>query len=234
MATTTSPHDTSSNVSTALHDSKKDSNGLVFIIHGGCFVDGDDDWDGQLANYLHEKGGFTVVRMNHDKSDFYKSTFWLGQHIKRFRTEVYPVEARKKCILIGISSGGLLANETAFRRPDWFTHMILVAPVLNPYRRQKRLAEDHPIAVKQKRYFGDLAQMRVLSESAVSAENKVKHTFCLMGRDDEWYDEREDWEVMAKRHRRFMVLEGHDHAALTQHPTNRVLECILDMCQVTA
>lgn len=163
---------------------------LVLIIHGGCFVGGNETYDQSLVNCLLA-AGYHTLRIKFKTTSFEDSmedlvyvTEQLKEHFSGYRITI-----------IGVSSGGFLAykliSETRMLRV--YHNYIGLCPVLHPYARHKIIVEKisngatklKPIKDGQLRYFGSEEHMKELSIIGDCNIYDVSHALMILGKDDE-------------------------------------------------
>ena len=130
-------------------------NHIILIVHGGCFVHGNENYDQTLSKFLTDNG-YATVRVRFRTTSLHDSIIDLAI-ISVLLDNKFP---NIKKSIIGISSGGYLALKLLSHLEDRvFNNYIGICPVLNPYLRHQTVT-DPKILESQLKYFGSIEDIQ--------------------------------------------------------------------------
>jgi acetyl esterase/lipase len=110
----------------------------ALLIHGGCFTQGDENWNKEQAAAIAEEAELDIFTLNFSKESLDASL----RDIKEFYQQLCTLY-QNKVGLIGCSSGGFLAlNVLKVIEEPVFT--VLVCPVIDPTKREDMLLAENP------------------------------------------------------------------------------------------
>ena len=211
------------------------SNTIILIIHGGCFVGGDAHYDEKLATTLCSKG-YEVIRLSFSTENLDNST--------RDITHVMDILDKRveRKVVMGISSGAFLAlvalNEFYLKRHYSFIDTFIgLCPVLDPYKRFLHVLDiddnnnirdvgvPSHILAKQLQYFESIENMEKLSMK--SYDNHPLHILFISMKCDNQAPPSLVLDFMSRSKSIFdyELYEGYDHS-ICGNPTDDIIERI--------
>ncbi len=137
--------------------------------HGGCFSGGSVEYDKELRDYLNLHYKWQIYCVDFSLNDWDTAIEDIIKVVKIYANTHHVV-------LGGVSSGGLLAHETANRTN---LRAILLCPVIKPATRHDSLSND--LQEKQLNFFKTMDNMIQIEKSIKPPNNK---RFIIYGKTD--------------------------------------------------
>lgn len=172
------------------------STSSLIIIHGGCFVNGDETWNLDQAKALSVAWKTNTYTLNFSKLNLQETHCDIGQFFDWIHDKHKEAPS-----LMGISSGGFLVLEFM----EWLDPkaVYLIAPVLSPKGREE-FVKDERIIKHQQDYFQGKVPMR--------SKSSRNHVNVLLSDTDENIPFKLTMEELRRFPRKkVVVLEGKTH-----------------------
>ena len=136
-------------------------NKLIVWCHGGCFSGGSVQYDNDLRQFLEVRDGWKVICVDFSLNDWGEAINDIENSCKEYQ-KIYD-----KIVLVGVSSGGMLAHEVANRLK---LSAGLLCPVIKPYNRHESLPSD--LKEKQLKFFHTTDNMKKIQDSIQPPNSK--------------------------------------------------------------
>jgi len=137
-------------------------NKVLIWCHGGCFGGGNISYDSELRNFLKTHHGFDIICVDFPLDDWFQAVDFIEK-----KCWDIMIQKNTKVILVGVSSGAMMAHDVANR-----LNLLagLICPVLKPFDRHESLTKD--LQEKQLKFFHTLDNMKKIQDSIQPPNSK--------------------------------------------------------------
>lgn len=128
-------------------------NKVLIWCHGGCFGGGNVSYDSEIRTFLQLQHDWKIICVDFALNDWHKAISDIETTVKLIKND------NPKIVLVGVSSGGMMAHEVANRLN---LPAALLCPVMKPFDRHESLTKD--LQEKQLKFFHTLDNMKKLQD----------------------------------------------------------------------